>query len=89
MAKINKVSAVPSYFKIKITVNDPECNFSLDSSSVFEKVIKANSEKTALKAAEIYCSKQMKEYIHTTFNYDPSSITPYFYPINNFIKENE
>lgn len=89
MAKINRVSAAPQYFKVKITVEDPDCNFSLDPQISFEKVVKATNANSAVRAAANYCNKQMKEYAHTEFKYDPHSAIPYYYPIGNIAtKEN-
>jgi len=83
MAKINKVSANPQYWKVKITVEDPDCNFSIDPQISFEKVVKAANENAAIRAAANYCTKQMKEYEHTEFKYDPHSAIPYYYSFNN------
>lgn len=81
MAKINRVSAQPQYFKVKIDVEDPDCSFSINSKISYKKVFKAYSENTAIRAAANYCNKYMKYYPGVEFKYSTQEVEPYHYPI--------
>ena len=81
MAKINKVSAVPKHWKVQITVEDPDCLFSINPNITYKKVFGALNENSAIRAAANYCTKYMKYYPGVSFSYSTKEVEPYFYPI--------
>lgn len=81
MAKINRVSAQPQYHKVLITVEDPDCVFSINPHLEYKKVFKSYSANTAIRAAANYCNRYMKEYPGTEFKYSTKIVEPYHYPI--------
>lgn len=81
MAKINRVSAQPQYHKVLITVDDPDCLFSIAPHIEYKRVFKSYSTTTAIKAAANYCNKYMKEYPGAKFKYSTNTVEPYYYSI--------
>ena len=88
MAKINRVSAVPKHWKVQITVEDPDCIFSIKPNMTYKKVFGAMNPNSAIRAAANYCTRYMKEYPGVFFSYSTKEVEPYFYPIKiNMIPE--
>jgi len=81
MAKVKRVSTLPSNYLVKIEVKDEHCTFSINPYITFMKLVKAANMNAAVKAAATYCNKQMKEYPGTWFSYSTSEVEPYFYPL--------
>jgi len=81
MAKINKVSAQPQYWLVRIDVTDPDCLFSIKSQMTYQRVVKAVSPNAATKAAANYCNKYKKIHPGVDFKYSTKDVTPYYYPI--------
>lgn len=81
MAKINRVSAAPKYWRVEITVEDPDCIFSIKPNITYRRVFGALSGNAAVRAAATYCNKYMKEYPGTHFKYSTKNVEPYYYPI--------
>ena len=89
MAKINKVSRQTTHFTVKITVDDPECLFSIKSFMSYNKVFKATNENSAIKAAANYCNRYNKAYPGVTFKYYTSEVKEYSYYNNLHMKKDE
>lgn len=89
MAKINKASRKTTHFKVKITVDDPECLFSIKTHMTYEKVFGALNHKAAVKAAAKYCSKYGKEYPGVSFKYSTSDVKEYSYYNSLYCKKDE
>lgn len=84
MAKINITRRLaPQYWKVEISVVDPECSFSIKPEISYEKVFKATNPNAAIRAAANYCTKYMKYYPGVEFKYSTKVIEPYYY--TNFI----
>jgi len=81
MPKIKHVSAKPQYWLVDITVEDPDCLFSIKPNITYKKVVKAMSPNAAVRAAANYCNRYMKEYPGVWFKYSTKEVTPYYYPI--------
>lgn len=81
MAKIKRVSAAPKYFRVEITVEDPDCTFSIKPNISYMRVVSALSPNAAVRAAANYCTKMMKYYPGTFFSYSTKIVEPYYYPI--------
>lgn len=81
MAKINRVSAQPQYWRVRIDVEDPDCLFSIKPEITYMKVIKAMSPNAAIRGAANYCTKYMKLYPGVHFKYSTKEVEPYYYPI--------
>lgn len=81
MAKVKRISTVPSNYLVKIEVKDEHCIFSINPYITFMKLVKAANMNAAVKAAATYCNKQMKVYPGTWFSYSTSEVEPYFYPL--------
>jgi hypothetical protein len=90
MAKIKKYSTRPQLWLVKITVEDPSCNFSINPNISYDKIVKASNENSAVRAAATYCNRKMKEYPGTWFKYSTSDVKSYFYPLRvPFTSEND
>jgi len=89
MAKINKVSRQLTHHRVKITVNDPECVFSIKPNIEYMRVFKSTNPNAAVRAAANYCNKYMKEYPGTEFIYSTKEVEPYSYYDYVFKKEEE
>jgi len=81
MAKINRVSAAPQYWLVRIDVNDPDCLFSNKPQMSYKRVIKATNPNSAIRGAANYCTKYMKYYPGVDFKYSTEEVQPYYYPI--------
>ena len=81
MAKINRVSAAPQYWRANIEVNDPDCLFSIKPYMTYKRVVKALSVNAAIRAAANYCNKYRELYPGVEFKYSTNDVTPYYYPI--------
>jgi hypothetical protein len=87
MAKINIVRK-PGLWLVNITVNDPNCLFSINPNISYDKIIKANNENAAVLGAANYCTRKMKEYPGVHFSYSTDNVKSYFYPVyKEFVKE--
>lgn len=82
MAKINHVSAKPKYWRVEISVEDPDCSFSIKPQMTYKRVFGALSENAAIRAAANYCTKYMKLYPGVFFTYSTKIVEPYYYPIS-------
>jgi len=90
MAKINIVSrSLPVYYRVFIMVHDPLCEWNIKTYSELYKVFKANSIKSAEKAAAYFCMKQTKLFKQAKFTFKKSGIEPYFYHEHIFKKEED
>jgi hypothetical protein len=90
MAKINIASRKPpAYFKVFITVLDPDCEWNVKSVSEFYKVFRASNYKLAEKAAKQYCIKQSHLFKNTQFKYSKEDMRPYYYHEHIFQKETD
>jgi len=88
MAKINIISRkAPSFHKVRIFVEDPHNIYSIGGNITFMKVLKASNKNAAIRAASVYCTKQMKEYPSVIFKYSLDEIIPYNYFEYTFQKE--
>jgi len=87
MAKINKASRTVTHFRVKITVDDPDCSFSIKPYIEYKKVFKASNPNAAIRLAANYCNKYMKYYPGTGFKYSTSEVEEYNYYERPFIKE--
>jgi hypothetical protein len=87
--KINWVSTKPKYWKVLITVEDPDLSFSIKPNMSYKKVFGALSANAAVRAAANYCNKYMKYYPGTQFNYSTKDVEPYYYSICNFSEEKD
>jgi hypothetical protein len=87
MAKVNRVSTQPQYHKVLITVNDPNCSFSINPQISYMKVFKAYSINTAVRAAATYCNKYRSFYPGVEFTYSAQKVEPYHYPYSFIYKE--
>ena len=87
MAKINKVTRQTTHHKVLITVQDPECIFSVKPAMQYNKVFKATNANAAVRAAASYCNKYMKEYPGVIFKYSTQLVTPYNYHEHMFQPE--
>lgn len=81
MAKINRVSAQPQYWQVRIDVEDPDCLFSIKPQITYNRVVKAMSPNAAVRAAANYCNKYRELYPGVDFKYSTKDVTPYYYPI--------
>jgi len=81
--KISRVSGQPQYFKVRIDVDDPDCLFSIKEKMTYNKVFKAYSENTAIRAAANYCNKYREYYPGVSFKYSTKDVEPYFYSCYN------
>lgn len=83
MAKAKKINIVrrqgPQYWRVLITVNDPECLFSIKPSIEYKKVFKATNPNAAIRAAANYCNKYRDYYPGVEFTYSTKDVEPYFY----------
>ena len=87
MAKINRVSGQIKHWRVQITVEDPDCVFSIKPNITYMRVFNALSENAAIRAAANYCNKYMKEYPGAYFTYSTKIVEPYRYSTFNFVKE--
>lgn len=87
MARAKKINIVrrqgPQYWRVKISVNDPECLFSIKPSIEYMKVFKATNPNMAIRAAANYCNRYREYYKGVEFTYSTREVEPYFYV--NFI----
>lgn len=80
MAKINWVKRkLPSYHRVHIEINDPECTFSISPHFTVFKVFHAPNVKKAISAAKSFCTKYNKMYPKAAFTYSKEGIEPYSY----------
>ena len=83
MVRAKKLNIVrregPKYFKVRISVEDPECLFSIKPSISYMRVVKATNPNAAIRAAANYCTKYMNEYKGVSFTYSTKEVEPYFY----------
>jgi hypothetical protein len=83
MARAKKINIVrrqsPQYYKVKISVNDPECLFSIKPSIEYMKVFKATNQNMAIRAAANYCNRYKEDYKGVDFKYSTTEVEPYFY----------
>jgi len=88
MAKINRVSCQIKHWRVQITVEDPDCSFSIKPFMTYMRVFNGLSENAAIRAAANYCNKYMNEYPGGSFSYSTKIVEPHRYSINyNFQKE--
>lgn len=80
MAKINIARRQPiQHWKVEITVDDPDCSFSIKPEMSYKKVFKASNPNAAIRAAANYCTKYMKYYPGVNFSYSTKEVEPYQY----------
>jgi hypothetical protein len=89
MAKVKRYNLRPQLWLVKITVSDPNCVFSINPNISYNKIVKASNDNSAVREAAVYCTRKMKEYPGTHFTYSTENVKPYFYPINNFNRQEE
>ncbi|NBV99571.1 MAG: hypothetical protein EBR67_08720 [Proteobacteria bacterium] len=77
MAKINKASR-ENIWQVRIDVDDPDCNWNINPTSTFYKIIKANNENSAVRGAANYCNRQMRAFPGTFFKYSTKDVRPYY-----------
>lgn len=83
MARAKKINIArrqaPQYWKVMITVYDPECIFSIKINISYKKVFKATNPNAAIRAAANYCNRCMTYYPGAEFKYSTNDVEPYFY----------
>ena len=83
MARAKKLNITrrqaPQHFKVQISVNDPECAFSINPQITYKRVFKATNANMAIRAAANYCTRYMKEYPGVEFTYSTKEVEPYQY----------
>ena len=89
MAKVKRYSLRPQLWLVKVSVSDPNCIFSINPNISYDKIVKASNGNSAVREAAVYCTRKMKEYPGTHFTYSTEEVKPYFYPINNFNRQEE
>jgi len=89
MAKINRVSGQIKHWKVQITVDDPDCLFSIKPNITYMRVFNALSENAAIRAAANYCTKYMKEYPGVHFSYSTKIVEPYRFSFINFFEKED
>lgn len=67
------------HWKVQITVNDPDCLFSINPNITYKRVFKATNPNAAIRAAANYCTRYMKEYPGVEFTYSTQEVEPYRY----------
>lgn len=87
MAKINYANCRPQLWLVKITVDDPEYKFSINSPITYDKLIKATNTNSAIRGAATYCTRKMKEYPGVWFSYSTKDVKGYSYPITRAYTE--
>ena len=87
--KIKKISGQPQYHRVRIDVDDPERIFSIKEKMTYNKVFKAYSINTAIRAAANYCNKYREYYPGVEFKYSTKEVEPYFYSIYNSCKKED
>jgi hypothetical protein len=82
MAKIKHyTNCRPQLWLVEISVQDPECKFSIKPAITYDKLIKASNMNSAIRNAATYCNRKMQEYPGTDFNYSTIKVKAYTYPI--------
>jgi len=83
MARTKKINIArrqaPQYWRVEITVEDPDLLFSLKHNMNYKKVFKASNANAAIRAAANYCTKYMNYYPGVSFSYSTKDVEPYFY----------
>lgn len=83
MARTKKINIVrrqaPQFWRVEISVEDPDCLFSIKPNITYRRVFKATNPNAAIRAAANYCNKYMEEYKGVYFSYSTKNVDPYYY----------
>lgn len=86
--KLNIARRAPiSHYSVEITVDDPDCIFSIKPNITYKRVFKASNPNVAIRAAANYCTSYMSHYPGVNFSYSTKNVEPYSYTERFFIKE--